>query len=116
MSRALTRRLRLWLLPMLMLGILLRPVLIIACDVHAATHGHADAPHVHVADEPGAKNAGDTHGDHDWLQGAAVAEVPAHLLMYVHPAAPMPHLRPDVHDDDAPPDPLRGAPFRPPIA
>ena len=40
MSRRLARRLRLWLLPILVLGVLLRPVLIIACDIHAATHGH----------------------------------------------------------------------------
>lgn len=116
MSRALARRLRLWLLPMLVLGVLLRPVLIIACDVHAALHGHADAPHVHLADEPGAKDKGDTHGDHDWLQGATAAEVPAHLTMYTLPAAPAPHLRPMVRDESPPPDPGRGVPFRPPIA
>lgn len=116
MSRALARRVRLWLLPMLVLGVLLRPVLIIACDVHAVLNGHADTPHVHAANEPGAKHDNDTHGDHDWLQGATVAEVPAHLTLYVLHAAPVPHLRPPVHDDAMPPDAQRGAPFRPPIA
>ena len=116
MSRRLASRLRLWLLPMLVLGVLLRPVLIIACDIHAATHGHADAPHVHRADEPGPKGDGDGHGDHDWLQGATAAEVPAHLTLYVLPAAPASHLRPPVHDVASPSDPARVAPFRPPIA
>ena len=77
---------------------------------------HADAPHVHLADEPGPMDQGDTHGDHDWLQGATAAEVPAHLTMYTLPAAPAPHLRPTVRDESPPPDPGRGVPFRPPIA
>jgi len=116
MSRTLSRRLRLWLLPLLVLGVLVRPVLTIACEIHAATHGHAEAPHAHVADEPVAKNAGDTHGVHDSQQGALTAEVPAHLTLYVLSVAPAPHLLPPVHDASPPPDPGRGTPFRPPIA
>lgn len=116
MSRLPARRLRLWLLPLLVLGVLLRPVLIIACDIHAATHGHVDAPHVHVAGEPFAKNAGDTHGGHDWQQGATTAEVPAHITLYVLHVAPAPHLLAPARDASPPPDPGRGTPFRPPIA
>jgi hypothetical protein len=115
MSRSLARRVRLWLLPMLVLGVLLRPVLIFACDLHAATHGHADAPHAHVAGELDANATGDAHGEHDTQQAAKSGEIPAHLSLYVLADAPAPRLSPRARRSSPPPEPGRGTPFRPPI-
>jgi hypothetical protein len=108
--------LRLGLYLLLALAALVRPLLIVACDVHAVEHAHAAQPHDHAGEEDEGGLDGDGHGPHDSLvQGslaaAADAVAPFVLTTPRFDALVVP---------EAPPIPLAahyaGAPFRPPIA
>lgn len=118
--RAMLRRrlpaLRFGLFALLALATLVRPWLIVACDVHAAAHAHAAQPHQHAGEGDTGSADGDSHGPHDsTVQGslAAAADtiVPFELTLPriappALPALPSPPLA--AH--------YAGAPFRPPIA
>lgn len=117
--RAMLRRplpaLRFGLFALLALATLLRPWLIVACDVHAVAHAHASQPHEHAGQGDDGGLDGDSHGPHDSVQGSlaaaadAVAPFELTLPRIAHPALPA-----------TPASPLAahyaGAPFRPPIA
>ena len=111
------RSLRLLLVVLLAVGTLVRPMLIVSCEIHAISHAHAAQPHMHGHDLPDDAGSpdGDGHGEHELLNHVAfagVADTVAPLLIpEVAPVrqampgvAPMPRL---VHH--------AGAPFRPPI-
>jgi hypothetical protein len=107
--------LRATLLALLVLGMLVRPMLALACEIHAVAFAHASQPHAHEH-EAGADDAEAAHGVHESLNLsalAAAAELAAPLgvpelgfrAQAVPPAMPTPL---DAH--------YALAPFRPPIA
>ena len=107
--------LRVSLLALLALGTLLRPMLALACELHAVAFAHAAQPHVHEH-EAGPVDAEAAHGVHESLNLAGLA-APADLASPLTVPAlgfatqPLPPLA-------APPLPAHYAlaPFRPPIA
>lgn len=120
MSASRVRTLQLLLLALLALGALLRPMLVVACDLHAATHAHAADPHDHshdVADGgvPGDGGDGDGHGSHDGqllgsLAGAAAGGEQLQVIAPAFGPEPLPPAR-----GSPPPRGIRTVPFRPPI-
>jgi hypothetical protein len=109
------------LLLMLVLGALLRPMLLVACEQHAAVFAHAAQPHEHVHDdaidlEDGAGDeAAGRHGDHQQGQSGAAAgaaDVPPSLALSMPPLAR--NLLPRAHAARLV-ERAVGAPFRPPI-
>jgi hypothetical protein len=118
--------LRLGLFALLLLGSLLRPMLILGCEIHAAAFAHAAQPHAHAhsgahldsdsaaAADGAAQEQG--HGDHQQLQlgaaaGAADVVAPFVIATPLRSAESIP--RPAPSEPVAAP---AGAPFRPPIA
>lgn len=108
--------LRLGLFAMLALATLVRPLLIAACDVHAAAHAHASQPHQHAGEGDDGSPDGDAHGPHESsllgsLALAADAVAPFELTLPRFAAPTLPSAR-------APPLAAHyaRAPFRPPIA
>lgn len=100
---------------LLIVGSLARPLLSIACDVHAVMNAHASNPHDHAGDLDRTAVPDDTHGEHeDPLTGDGIS-LPVAMLAFAVP----PPLRalPRAH---APPASFAsaraGPPFRPPIA
>jgi hypothetical protein len=103
-------------LTLLVFGIVVRPLLVLGCEIHAASFAHAAQPHVHDHPQAAGEERNDGHGVHELLQldsqaglvdPAPALDVPA----LVCDRAPLPI--PDVV-------PVReahvAAPFRPPIA
>ena len=64
--------LRASLLALLVLGTLVRPMLALACEIHAAAFAHAAQPHEH-AHEAGAAGSEDAHGVHESLNLAGLS-------------------------------------------
>jgi hypothetical protein len=107
---------RLGLYLLLALATLVRPLLIVACDVHAVAHAHAAQPHQHAGGDDAGGVDGDSHGPHDsLLQGslAAVADAvaPFELAMPRFGTLVVPEAAPVALAAH-----YAGAPFRPPIA
>lgn len=110
--------LRLGLFALLALASLVRPLLIVACDVHAASHAHLSQPHDHSGDldDTGGPPDGDAHGPHDSLTQGSLAAAADTVAAF---ELSMPRFEPLVLPD--PPASCiaahyAGAPFRPPIA
>jgi hypothetical protein len=103
---------------LLLLAGILRPMLILACEIHAAAFAHAGQPHQH--DHAAGAHAGDTadedgHGEHQSSPlgaGAGAADVAAPLVLAwgARDPAAMPRMRVVAFAPRA-----AGAPFRPPI-
>ena len=114
MSRSRSPALRATLLALLVLGTLIRPMLALACEIHAVAFAHAAQPHEH-AHEAGSAGQDADHGVHESLNLAALAAAADLQAPLVVPALgfrsqPMPRLavvRLDAH--------YALAPFRPPI-
>lgn len=106
--------LRASLLALLVLGTLVRPMLALACEIHAAAFAHAAQPHVHDH-EAGTAGSEEGHGVHESLNLAGLA-APVDLAspMSVPPLGFAAQVLPS-----APTVPLAAhyalAPFRPPI-
>jgi hypothetical protein len=103
-------------LALLVLGTVVRPLLVVGCEIHAATFEHAAQPHVHDHPPAAGEERNDGHGVHELMQLDAQAglvdpmpalDVPA--LVSARVPLPMPAVVP-----------VRAArlaaPFRPPIA
>jgi hypothetical protein len=123
-----TAGLRLGLFALLLLGSLLRPMLILACDIHAAAFAHASQPHAHnhvgadapphATSEADANDAASAqgHGDHQQFQlgaAAGAADVVASFVIAPPPRRVDGIPRSTQSEPAAAP---AGAPFRPPIA
>jgi hypothetical protein len=110
--------LRFGLFALLLLGSLLRPMLILACDIHATAFAHATQPHAHLH----AAAAGDEapseqgHGDHQQFQLGSAAGAADLVTPFAIEAAPRSigaiPLKRQVELAAC----ATGAPFRPPIA
>jgi hypothetical protein len=109
-------------LALLVLAALVRPVLIIACEMHAVAFAHAADPHEHAHGgagaevDPGNLDGDDGHGAHEGQLlgslGGAAAEVPTFELPAIAFASiALPEPSSSARSGPEPP-----APFRPPIA
>jgi hypothetical protein len=107
--------LRAGLLALLVLGTLVRPVLALACDIHALAFSHASQPHVHANEPAGA--AGEAgHGVHESLNLAGLT-APADLASPLT-VPPLGFAAQVLPPEAVVPLPAHYAlaPFRPPIA
>lgn len=98
---------------LLVLGLLVRPLFILTCDLHATLFAHASQPHEHVHDD-GPEDA-DAHGDHQQGQsgaGSGAADVPPTLALTLPPRARFPV---PVAGAGRRVERVAGVPFRPPI-
>jgi hypothetical protein len=107
--------LRATLLALLVLGTLVRPMLALACEIHAASFAHASQPHVHEHEAAPPESEG-AHGVHESLNLSALAAAaelaaPLSVPQLGFRSQPMPRV---VAASLAAHYAL--APFRPPIA
>lgn len=107
--------LRAMLLALLIVGALVRPMLALACEIHAVSFAHAAQPHVHEH-EAGTIAAEGAHGVHESLNLSALAAATDMTAPLAVPAL-------GFRSQAVPlfvPSPLAAhyalAPFRPPIA
>jgi hypothetical protein len=100
---------------LLIVGAAVRPVLIVACEIHAASFAHVTTPHDHGHDEPepGGTDEGDGHGAHDQGSVGEMAVLVSSLVI-----ADAPDVTALTPSATAAPIPEHRAvtPFRPPIA
>ncbi|HET9484670.1 MAG TPA: hypothetical protein VFO79_11990 [Xanthomonadales bacterium] len=103
-------------LTLLVLGTVVRPLLVVGCEIHAASFAHAAQPHVHDHPQAAGEERNDGHGVHELMQLDAQAglvdpmpalDVPA--LGFARVPLPLPAVVPVRAAHVA-------APFRPPIA
>ena len=106
--------LRVALFVLIVLGTVVRPLLIVGCEIHAASFAHAAQPHVHDHDGSGSVQD-DGHGAHEALQLGSLSAAATPVITFDVPAirlAAVPIPLPAA-------TPLRTSPaaepFRPPI-
>lgn len=98
---------------LLVLGLLVRPLFILTCDLHATLFAHSGQPHEHVHDDGTQDN--DAHGDHQQGQsgaGSGAADVPPTLALTLPPRA---RFLVPVAGAGRLVERVAGVPFRPPI-
>jgi hypothetical protein len=107
--------LRVSLLGLLLLGLLVRPLLILGCEIHAVRFAHAAHLHEHAHTLPEGDAEPDAHGEHDQLQSGALSSAADLALPVTVP--PALRARAALHAFAAPalPHGCSGTPFRPPI-
>lgn len=100
---------------LLVAGSAVRPLLTIACDLHAAVNAHASNPHDHAGDAFPDDAPDAAHGEHEYQFAGEGKVLPALTLMADVPALPG-SLVPVFPRAAERADARAGPPFRPPIA
>lgn len=115
-ARRLPSLLRTFMVGMLMLGVLAKPILSLICETHELTHLMASSDHVDSAAEQ-RSDADHARGDHQLVHAGDTT--PAYiepLVTLTVPAIPYADAAPAPANDVAPPSRHVDSPFRPPIA
>ena len=100
------------LLTLLALGAVLRPMLLLSCDIHAVLHAHASNAHDHRGDVDPDNAPGTGHGGHE---RAALGDAAIPVADYALPAVTLRSAALPPHAGEPVPADLTVPAFRPPI-